>query len=85
MAFDVIAKAYLKNLKETLTEDQWASFLKLTNAQKKAQIIAAIDADIASLDASILDLENRKIAEEARLTARKDQLTLIKNQVTIEL
>lgn len=85
MAFDIQAKSYLKALKDKLTDDQWTAFLKLTNTQKKAQIIAVIDQNISDIDTALLNLENEKILREASLNSDKSKLLDIKAQVNIEL
>lgn len=81
MAFDQYEKSYLNNLKQTLSEDQWAAFLELTNAQKKTQLVNSIDQDIASLDSALLNLDIEKAQREANLTDKKTKLVNLKTKV----
>lgn len=81
MAFDLYEKAYMNNLKSTLTEDQWEQYLGLTRAQQKTQLTNRIDTDIANIDIAIARLEADKIQRESALNEQKTRLNNLKTNV----
>lgn len=88
MAFDQREKAYLNNIKSSLTEEQWAQLIELTDAEEKAQLIASIvtaviDTDLSSLNLSIANIDIEKAQRLDNLNQRISELTALKAKVQV--